>query len=123
MQIKVNQLLQVCSYYLISVNKYNLFEVHWKEDIKEENFVSPDNALLFFLWTEPRWPLVRHKFVLEPICFSEMRNKFLWRKYSGSIALVIHYYFTHKERRRQEILDKPEFDAALRVAQNAQDHD
>jgi len=51
-----------------------------------------------------------------------MRNKFLWRKCSGSIALAIHYYFTHKERWRQEILDKPELDAAVRIAQNAEDH-
>ena len=43
---------------LICVNKYYLLHVKWKENVQEEDFVAPNEALLLCLSAEPIGPLV-----------------------------------------------------------------
>lgn len=49
MKVQIDQFLQVCSYDLISIDENHLFEVHWEEDVKEEDFIGPYDALLLLL--------------------------------------------------------------------------
>ena len=77
MQVEVHELLQVRAHDLVRVNEDDLLEVHWEQDVKEENLISPDDALLLLLRTQPRRPFVCHQFVLEVIRLSQVRNEFL----------------------------------------------
>ena len=49
LQIEVDELLEVCTHNLVSVDKDDLVEVHGEEDIEEENLVWPDDLSLFTL--------------------------------------------------------------------------
>lgn len=55
----------------------DLFQRKRKDDVQEQDFVSPNNPLLFFLLMQPCRPLVRDKLVLETIFLSHMRYHIL----------------------------------------------
>jgi hypothetical protein len=76
-EVEVNKLFQVSSDNLISVHKYDLFQIHREEDVEEQDLVCPNDTLLFFLGLKPRWPFVCHEFVLETIGFCHMWDEFL----------------------------------------------
>lgn len=58
MQIQLYQLLQICPDNLVSVDEYDLLEVHREQNVEKQDFVCPNDALLFLLSTQPRGPLV-----------------------------------------------------------------
>lgn len=60
---------------LTSIDKDDFVEVHWEEDVKEQDLVCPDDPLLFGLRTKPMWPFVSDEFVFEPVLLGEMRNE------------------------------------------------
>jgi len=49
MKVDINKFFQIRSNNLICINENDLLQVHWKQDVKEEDFVAPDDALLFCL--------------------------------------------------------------------------
>lgn len=57
--------------YLISIDENNFLDVKWEEDVKEENLVTPDDALLLGLLVEPTRPLVLHQFVLKAVLLGQ----------------------------------------------------
>ena len=78
-KVQIDELLQVGTNDLVSVDKYNLLEVHGEKDVQEENLVAPNDPLLFALSPEPGRPLVRDEFILETILLREVRDEFLKR--------------------------------------------
>lgn len=86
LQVEVDQLLQVCAHDLVRVDKDDLVEVHGEQDVEEEDFVCPDDPLLFALLPQPRRPLVGDELVLETVFLSKVRNKFL-RKMVKQLAI------------------------------------
>ena len=79
MEIQINQLLEVRANDLVRINEDDLLQIHREEHIEEKDLVSPDDALLLFLSTEPRWPFVRYKLVFEVVGLREMGDEFLER--------------------------------------------
>lgn len=77
LKVYVHEFFQVCTNNLVCVNEDDFLEVHWEEDIQEENFVGPDNTLFFSLSTQPRWPLVRDEFILEAVLLGHVRYELL----------------------------------------------
>ncbi len=77
MKVQIDELLQVGTNDLVSVDEYNLLEVHGEKDVQEENLVAPNDPLLFALSPEPGRPLVRDEFILETILLREVRDEFL----------------------------------------------
>jgi hypothetical protein len=77
LQVKINQLLQVRADDLVRVDEDDFLQVHREQHIEEQDLIRPDNSLLLFLSTQPRWPLVSNKFVLEAILLGEMWDEFL----------------------------------------------
>ena len=77
MEIQIDELLQVGTNDLVSVDEYNLLEIHGEKNVQEENLVAPDDPLLFALSPEPGRPLVRDEFILETILLREVRYEFL----------------------------------------------
>lgn len=77
LDVKVNKLLQVSSNNLVSVHEKNFLEVHREEDVQEQDLVRPDDSLLLLLLSQPGWPFVCYKFILESVFFSEVGDKFL----------------------------------------------
>lgn len=70
MQVKVDKLFQVSPYDLIGVHEDDLLEIHGEQNVEEQYFIGPYDALLLFLRTKPRWPFVGNKLVLEAVGFS-----------------------------------------------------
>jgi hypothetical protein len=78
-EVKVDEFLQVCSNDLVGIDKNDLLQIHREENIEEQNFISPDDALFLLLSPKPRWPLVGDQFVLEVVSFCHVWNEFLLR--------------------------------------------
>jgi hypothetical protein len=76
-EVDLVELLHIGTYDLVRINEDHLLEVHWEENIEEEDFVRPDDTLFLFLGTQPGRPLVCDKLVLEAILGSEVWNEFL----------------------------------------------
>lgn len=76
-KVDVDQLHEVCAHDLVCVDKDDLFEVHGEQHVEEKNLVPPNDALFFLLCAQPRWPLVRNKFVLEVVRFRKVGNELL----------------------------------------------
>jgi hypothetical protein len=77
MKIQIYEFLQVRSNNLIGVYENDFLETHREQDIKEQDLVSPNDALLLLLGSKPRWPFVGDQLVLEFVFFSQMWNEFL----------------------------------------------
>ncbi len=77
LDVKVNKLLEVGSNNLVGVYEEDFLEVHREENVQEQDLVRPDDSLLLLLLSQPGRPLVCYKFILEPIFFGEVRDKFL----------------------------------------------
>ena len=120
MEVQVNELLQVGTYDLISVDKDDLLEVHGEKNVQEENLVTPNDPLLFALSPEPGRPLVRDEFILETILLCEVRDEFLERNLS---ICRLGFGCTNQESWRQKVLNEPELDCALRVFHDTKNHD
>jgi hypothetical protein len=65
------------SCYLVSINKYDFVHSQWEKDIKEKDFVTPNDSLLVSLLMKPVGPLILHKLILESIFLSHVRNYLL----------------------------------------------
>ena len=52
-EIVLHELVHVGPHDLVSVDENDFVEVKGEEDVEEKNFVGPDNALFFFLCSEP----------------------------------------------------------------------
>ena len=61
LQVHGPQFLQVAADDLISVTENYFLQVEWEENVQEEDFIGPDDALFFCLLVQPCWPFVRHK--------------------------------------------------------------
>lgn len=73
----LRELLKIWTLYLISVNKYYFVHSQWEKDIQEEDFVTPDDPLLFRLLMKPMGPFVLYKLILESIFFCHVRDNLL----------------------------------------------
>lgn len=62
---------------LIRVDEYDLLDVQRKQDVQEENFVAPDDPLLFRLLVKPTWPLVLDQLVFETVIFRHSGKEIL----------------------------------------------
>ena len=62
---------------MIGIDEDDLLERHREKNVKEEDLVSPDGALLLFLCAQPRRPFVGDQFILEVVLGGEVRDKFL----------------------------------------------
>ena len=60
LQVVGPQFLEIGPQHLVGIHIDHLLDAEGKEDIKKEDLVSPDNALLLRLLGEPLRPLVRH---------------------------------------------------------------
>jgi hypothetical protein len=120
-KVKVDELLEVRPDYLVSIDKNDLLQIHWEQNIQEQDLVSPDDPLFFSLFPKPRWPFISNEFVLKVVRLSEMWDEFLTIMYKEHI--VGGRLITHKERRRQKVFDKPKLHSTLGISKYAQDHD
>ena len=64
---------------LVGVHENDLLEAEREEDVKEEDLVSPDGALLLALLVQPARPLVLHVLVLKPVALGVLRDEILDR--------------------------------------------
>ena len=102
-QVEVPQLREVGPDDLVGVNEEYLLDVEGEHDVEEEDLVAPDDALLLLLLVQPPRPLVLHVLVLEAVLCGERRQE---------VA----------ERGREVVLQDPELDGGLGVANGAQHH-
>ena len=77
LQVEINQFFQIRSNNLIGIDENDLLEVHREQNVKEQDFVRPDDTLLFFLSAKPRRPFVRDQFIIEFIGLCQVRDEFL----------------------------------------------
>lgn len=63
--------------YLVGIHEDDLVHCQREQNIQEEDFVSPDNALLLSLLVEPTGPLVLYQFILKAIRLCHMRDGLL----------------------------------------------
>jgi hypothetical protein len=74
LQVHVVELRQISADDLIRVHKDHARHIKWKEDIQEENLVSPYDALLVCLLVEPVGPLICDKLVVKAVLLCHGRD-------------------------------------------------
>ena len=89
---------------LIRVDEDDLLDVERKHDVKEENFVAPDDPLLLLLLVQPPGPLVLHVLVVEAVAAGILGQELL-------------------DGRREVALQDPELDLRLGCSLDAEHHD
>ena len=76
-EVQLQELLQIRLDNLAGVDENDLLQVHWEEDVEEQDLVRPDVALLLRPCTGPRWPLASNQLVLKAILEREVGEEFL----------------------------------------------
>ena len=69
---------------MIRVDEENLFDVQRKHDVKEQDFVAPDDPLLLLLLVQPSGPLVLDVLVVEPV-----PSRIFWQEFLQGWGQVV----------------------------------
>ena len=109
--------------YLIRIDKDDLFEIQGEKDIQKQDLVAPDRALLLRLSVQPRRPFVCHQFVLKTIRFGQFGQKVLKKRSTCQWPWINASFSLYLERRRQKVLNEPEFHSAVSVLHDRCGHD
>jgi hypothetical protein len=94
LQIEVHQLLHIrsndlvwarsafsflasCTEQRTSIDKDDFVQIHWEQDIQEQDLVCPNYPLFLGLSSKPMRPFICHHFIFEPVFLGQVRDECL----------------------------------------------
>lgn len=70
-------LLTSCTERRTSIDKDDFVQIHWEQDIQEQDLVCPNYPLFLGLSSKPMRPFICHHFVFEPVFLGQVRDECL----------------------------------------------